>query len=677
MPVEKNRPAQQRNGINRQSQFLLISLVLILCTITVYWPLKDHEFISFDDVDYVTDNPHVQQGLNSDSIRWAFTSFHTCNWHPLTWVSHMLDIQFFGLNPAAHHLVNLFFHVMSSLLLFMILDRMTRNVWRSAMVAFLFSLHPLHIESVAWVAERKDVLSAFFWMLTMGAYAFYVEKPTAGRYLAALLFFALGLLSKPMLVTLPFVLLLLDYWPLKRFQPAETHVDTNRHSLSIKNKTRKDAAAIISRSHPPVFPFLWSGMPPLVKEKIPFFLLSVLSSAVTIYAQQSAMSSLHQIPFPVRIGNAVVAYASYVAKMIWPQNLAVIYPHPAVLEPWPILLAAFLLLAITIPILWKGRLFPYLPVGWFWYLGTLVPVIGLVQVGYQSMADRYTYIPLIGLFIMVSWGFPEVLKNVRYQKSILAASSTLVILSLMLVSAKQVSYWKNSISLFEHCLQVTSNNGLAHDALGTALATIGKTEEAVVHFREALKIDPDDSMVQTNLGAKLAMLGKREEALVHFQEALKLDPRNTLAMVNMGIVLAKQGRTEEALEYFQNALRIRPDYADAHYQTGTVLTQMGRAAEAVPHFMEALKVNPKDSRIHVNLGYALAMQGKREEAIEALKRAIALSPDFAHAHGILGVIYYEQGNYDEAASQFREVLRISPEDRRAVQFLKNIDDKKK
>jgi tetratricopeptide (TPR) repeat protein len=589
----------------------------------------------------------------------------------------MLDIQVFGLNPAAHHLVSLFFHVMSSLLLFLVLERMTRNIWRSAMVAFLFSLHPLHVESVAWIAERKDVLSAFFWMLTMGAYAFYVEKPTAARYLAALFFFALGLLSKPMLVTLPFVLLLLDYWPLRRFQPAETQVDTAPRVLSKQDKTRKHATTINSRSPAPAFPLSWSGILPLVKEKIPFFLLSALSSAVTIYAQQSAMSSLHQIPFVVRIGNAVVAYVSYVGKMIWPQNLAVIYPHPGVLEPWPILLAALLLLSITTPITWKGRRLPYLQVGWFWYLGTLVPVIGLVQVGYQSMADRYTYIPLIGLFIMVSWGFPEVMKNVRYRKHILAACSTLIIFALMLVTAKQVSYWKNSISLFKHCLQVTSNNGLAHDALGTALATIGKTQEAIFHFREALKIDPDDSMVQTNLSAKLAMQGEGKEALVHFQEALKLDPRNTLSMVNMGILLAKQDRTDEALEYFQNAIRIRPDYADAHYQMGTVLTQMGRAAEAVPHFMTALQMNPKDSRIYVNLGYALAMQGKRDEAIEALNQAIALAPDFAHAHGILGVIYYEQGKFDEAASHFREVLRINPEDRRALQFLKNINDKKK
>ena len=406
-------------------------------------------------------------------------------------------------------------------------------------------------------------------------------------------------------------------------------------------------------------------------------MLSALSSVVTIYAQQSAISSLHQIPFFVRIGNAFVAYASYVGKTIWPQNLAVIYPHPGILDPWPVLLAALMLLAITIPIIWKRRRFPYLTVGWFWYLGTLVPVIGLVQVGYQSMADRYTYIPLIGLFIMASWGFPELMKNVRYRKHLLAASSTLVILALILVTAKQLSYWKNSITLFEHCLQVTSNNGLAHNNIGSALATIGKNEEALAHFREAVKIDPDDSLVQANLGAQLAMQGKREEALGLFQEALKLDPRNSLSMVNIGIFLAQQGRNEEALVYFQHALQIKPDYAEAHYQAGIVLTQTGRAAEAVPHFMAAMQMKPKDSRIYVNLGYALALQGKREEAVEALNRAIALAPDFAHAHGLLGVIYYEQGKDDEAASQFREVLRISPEDRRAALFLKSIQDKKR
>lgn len=681
MPVGINSLTRFAKGKSRQSGCLLIALVLMVCTLIVYWPVKDHEFINLDDTDYIVENPHVQHGVNSGSIRWAFESVHACNWHPLTWISHMLDIQVFGLNPAAHHLVNLFFHILNGLLLFLILDRMTRDTWKSAVVAFLFSLHPLHVESVAWAAERKDVLSAFFWMLTMGAYAFYVEKPTVRRYLAALLLFALGLLSKPMLVTLPFVLLLLDYWPLGRFQPDPAKIDphpadTDPRKPGKRNKTRKASTAIETRSPAPAFPFSWLRILPLAKEKIPFFMLSVLSGAVTIYAQHSNLSSFHQIPFVTRIGNAFVAYVSYVGKMIWPQNLAVIYPHPGVLDPWPVLLAALLLLAITIPIVWKGRRFPYLPVGWFWYLGTLVPVIGLVQVGYQSMADRYTYIPLIGLFIMLSWGFPEAMKNVRYRKHLLAVSSALMILALMLVTAKQVSYWKNSLTLFEHCLQVTSDNGLAHNALGSALATAGKNEEAIVHFREALRIDPDDSMVQTNLGAQLAMQGKREEARGHFQEALRLDPRNTLAMVNMGILLSKQGRNEEALDYFQTALRIKPDYADAHYQSGIVLIQMGRAAEAVPHFMAALSVNPKDSRIYANLGYALAMQGRREEAIEALNEAIVLSPDFAHAHGLLGVLYYEQGKYDEAAYQFREVLRIDPGDKRALFFLKKISDKK-
>jgi tetratricopeptide (TPR) repeat protein len=627
------------------TRYLLICTFLVISTLVVYWQVKDHAFINLDDNQYITENIHVQCGLTYDGMKWALTAFHATNWHPVTWLSHMLDIQFFGFKPGAHHLVNLFFHVINTLLLFTVLNRMTHALWKSAFVAALFALHPLHVESVAWVAERKDVLSTFFWMLTMVAYILYAEKPNFKRYLATLTFFILGLMAKPMLVTLPFALLLLDYWPLNRFQYQKAEKNDSLKSTKAENFKRrkgkynkvpvKEKAA---DNQPQKSNYSWAVTRNLLREKIPFFIFSTLSSIVTVHAQQEATPSLQMLPFADRIGNALISYIQYIEKMFWPRDLAVFYPHPGLPSLWAILIAAALLLGITAIILWQGRRFRYLMVGWFWYLGTLVPVIGLVQAGDQSMADRYTYIPLIGIFIIAAWGIPELLKKWRHQKIVLTLSSSLIIIVLIPTAYKQVSYWKNSITLFQHCLVVTHNNYIAHERLGNALADIGKTEEAIVHYRESIKIKP--GFVNTHN--------------------------------NLGVELARQGKTDEAITYFRNVLLMKPNDVDAHYNLGNELLRQGKIDEAITHFITALQLSPNNSSIYINFGAALAIKGKTDEAISYLNKAIQLKPNEAKAHGMLARILFMQGKSDQAADQFREALRLNPEDNTAKRYLNRI-----
>ena len=406
-------------------------------TLIAFWQVNHCDFINYDDPSYVTENIHIRHGITTEAIRWAFTTDYAANWHPVTWISHMLDVELFGLKPRWHHLTNLLFHIANTLLLFFVFHRMTKTTWQSAFVAALFALHPLHVESVAWVAERKDVLSTFFWMLTMGAYIHYVEHPRFRSYLAVFTFLALGLMSKPMLVTLPFILLLLDYWPLQRFEqktptqeiPAEINKPISASKREGKSSGKQTVQAIVKEEEPADRKYQWALVRPLLIEKIPLFALAALSSITTFIVQQKggSVASLEGIAPGVRIANAFVSYIIYVRKIIWPDDLAVFYPHPGLLPFWQILGAVFLLIAVTVTVILEAKRFPYLAVGWLWFAGTLVPVIGIVQVGSQAMADRYTYVPLIGLFIMAAWGVPELLKNWRYRKEALAASSALIL----------------------------------------------------------------------------------------------------------------------------------------------------------------------------------------------------------------------------------------------------------
>ena len=518
---------------------LWVCLFLVAAILVIYHPVGGHEFVNYDDPAYVVENDQVRRGLTFEGIRWAFTTMHAANWHPVTWLSHMLDVELYGMNAGAHHLTNVVFHILKSMLMFLLLRRTTGALWRSAMVAALFAVYPLPVESVAWISERKDVLSAFFGFLTLLAYTEYVKRPGWVRYGAALLFFTLGLMSKPMVVTLPFLMLVLDYWPLNRYVEE----------------------GVIRR-----FAFL-------VKEKLPFFALSAASCVVTMIAQKQggAMLALESYHFGVRIANALVAYVAYLGKMIWPMNLAVLYPHPGMRPMWQVIAAIVLIGGITVvAVLWVRRR-PWLLTGWLWYLGALVPVGGLVQVGLQSMADRYAYMPLIGIYIIMAWGFYGTFHRLRHGIRGLALAGVAVSAVLMLIAGNQVKCWENSITVFDRALRKTTGNFVAHNNLGVALADIGNHSDAVAHYREAIKNFPDYADAHDNLGASLVAMGEKDTAIDHFRKSIQIAPRSPKAHNNFGALLAEQGRLDEAIFHFQKALELDPAFKKARKNLETAL----------------------------------------------------------------------------------------------------------
>ena len=584
---------------------LLVVLFLCATTLLAYAQVSSHEFINYDDNVYVTENPNVQHGLTGQSIGWAFTSGYGLNWHPITWLSIMLDVDLFGLKPAGHHLMSLFFHTLNSLLLFLVFRRMTGAVWQSAVVAAVFALHPLHVESVAWAAERKDVLSTFFMLLAIGAYVHYVDRPGLLRYLPVALFMALGLMAKPMLVTLPFLLLLLDYWPLGRFHNEEE---------KIRQKTRRKVAL---RVYLPT-------MMRLVREKIPLFALVAASSIITYFVQQqgAAVSTLEGLPLSVRVSNALVSYIIYIRKAFWPVDLGVFYPHPLNTLPLSEVLGAALgLISITIFMLWVSRGRRYLIVGWFWFLGTLVPVIGLMQVGQQALADRYMYVPLIGLSIMLAWGMTALLSRLPARRIALTGLTTIVIGMLMYLTWVQVSYWHDSASLFAQTVRVTTNNYLAYNNLGVALHLQGKYDEAATNYAEAVRIKPDFEMAFKNLVSALMSAGKPDKAAE--------------AELTRGTMFGQQGNAGEAIKHFNEALRLKPNYADAHNNLGIVLAMQGKSVEAEDHFREAIRINPNFADAHGNLGLVLEKQGNTTQAIAQFSEAVRLNPNNANARTAL------------------------------------------
>ncbi len=613
---------------------ILVCLFLVLTTLAVYWQVGDHEFVNFDDDLYVTENYHVQRGLTLENINWAFsfTDKEKTYWHPLTWLSHMLDCQLYGLSPGMHHLTNLVLHIVSTLLLFLVFNRMTGALWRSAFIAALFALHPLNVDSVAWVAERKNLLSTFFWMLTMLAYVRYTERPGIYRYLLTFLVFALGLLAKPMLVTLPLVLLLLDYWPLGRVRFGQSG---GEGSIAFR----------------------------LILEKVPLLALSVVSiflSSLSLH-RAGAVVPMELVPMKLRIANALVSYIKYIGKMIWPENLAVLYPYPHMVPMWQTIGALLLLVCVSVLVVRMMRRMPCLVTGWLWYLGTLVPVIGLVQAGlWPAMADRFTYVPLIGLFVMIAWGVPELVAGWRYRDAGLAAIAAVLLSILMTTTWFQVQNWRNSIVLFKHTLNVTAGNSVVHNNLGEALACEGRMEEAVIHFAEALRIDPAYHKAHNNMGAALRHQGRIEEAITHFQEALRIKPAYAEAHNNLGVALTRRGRVEEAISHFREALRIKPDYADAHYNMGVVLLSRGKAKDAIFHFRQVLRIKPDYAKAHYGLGAVLLSRGMVEEAAAHFREVLRIKPGYAGAHNNLGVALMRQGMVEEAATHFREVLRIKP-----------------
>lgn len=617
---------------------IALPLLIALVTIAVFWQVQGHEFINLDDEQYITQNPHMRSGFTSASLAWAFTTTHASNWHPLTWLSHLLDVRLFGMDPSGHHLVSLLLHAASTILLFFVLNRMTQALWQSAAVAFLFALHPLHVESVAWAAERKDVLSTFFLMLTLWAYVRYAQRPRPSAMIPVATFFSLGLLSKPMLVTLPFVLLLLDYWPLNRLAvperkavPVRSPVVQSGGKKKKRDKTGTDEKKAVASVTAPPAPS--TAIRALVTEKIPLFALAALSSVVTYLAQQKggALSTLEQIPLVKRLANALVSYASYIAKTLFPQGLAVFYPYPSDIAWWKAAVSAALIAAVTFLAVRYRKRCPYLLVGWLWYLGTLVPAIGIVQVGTQAIADRYTYVPLIGLFIAAAWGTGDLAGRLPQGRRILAAATAATFAGLAVVTWNQVGCWRNSTTLFEHALRVTENNSVAHLNLGVALTRAGKSAEAAAHYREALRINPDSSSGHYNLANYYSSIGLKDEAKQQYIEAIRDNPRYANAYNNLGIVLVSQRRVEEAIPYYCKAVEIEPANAGMRFNYGIALAVTNDFPGAVGQFRSALESRPNYPEAHNYLGIALLMQGEKEEAIRHFRQALWLKPDFTQA----------------------------------------------
>ncbi len=512
----------------KNKQNLIISVFLVIATLVVFWRVGNCDFIIFDDPLYISQNNHVKNGITLNGIGWAFTTGDVSNWHPLTWISHMLDYQLFGLKPRWHHFMNLLFHVANTVLLFFVLQRLTKARWESAFVAALFALHPLHVESVAFAAERKDVLFAFFWILTMGAYGTYVEQPQLKRYVIVAVLFACGLMAKPMMVTLPFVLLLLDYWPLGRFQQIQTDPNIMKAASgdaqkgdSKKKKKKKRQADELKGGLPAGPRNRWELMYFLIWEKIPLFVLTLLSSIVTYMVQEKG-GAVRTWPLIDRISNAFVAYVTYIGKTIWPTDLAFLYPVPPSFPIWQVLGAVLLLAAITVMVIWKAGKIPYLMVGWLWFMGTLVPVIGFVQVGFQARADRYTYVPMIGLFIMATWGISELLKKWHYRKEALVVLSTIILVCLSVVTWKQVGLWQNTFTLFDHTLNVTQNNYIIYSGRGTAYKNLGKYSEALKDFDKVIEIKPDYAEAYVHRWNIYSRLDNNEQATENLKTAARL-----------------------------------------------------------------------------------------------------------------------------------------------------------
>jgi len=695
-------PPPQAAPLAAQSQILwwLLPVSLVLVTLALYWPASGFGFINYDDDFYVTSNVHVQNGLTWAGIKWAWANPVAGNWHPVTVLSHMLDCQLFGLNPGAHHLTNVLLHALNAGFVFWLLQRMTGAVWRSLLVAALFAVHPLRVESVAWVSERKDVLSGFFGLLALLTYACYAQKSVVSNqwsvisnqssrvraanngpqtrehrllitdhrllfYLLSLYFFALGLMSKPMLVTWPFVMLLLDYWPLKRMQNAECRMqnvatgDTHHAPRNAPNVSR--------------FTFHLS----LLLEKLPFFALAAAVSVVTFLVQKrvGAVMEAESLPLSARVENALISYGRYLGKLFWPVDLAVYYPRPG---QWPmgkVLLAAGLILGLSVLVWVRRRRQPYALMGWLWFLGTLVPVIGLVQAGGQAMADRYTYLPSLGLLVLAVWGACELMQGkseIRNPKggpaglisgfglriSYVAGGAAIVLC--MALTHQQLGHWKDSEALFRQALEVTENNCLAHNNLGAALAKKGQIDEAIRQLQEALRLQPHFAPACNNLANALLLKGQIDEAIGQYQEAIRLNPDHAEAYYNLGTALLLKGQTDEAIRQFQEVLRLKPDHAEAHYNLGNVLGSKGQTDEAIRQFQEAIRLNPDHPLAHYNLGNARLLKGQMDEAIRQYLEALRLNPNHAEGHYNLGTALGSKGQTDEAITQYQEAIRLNP-----------------
>jgi tetratricopeptide (TPR) repeat protein len=673
-----------------------VCYLLITVTLIVFLPVLQNGFVALDDQVYVAENPCVQMGITIKSITWALVTTYAGFWHPLTWLSLIVDAQLYGLNPAGFHLTNLLLHIANSLLVFFVFRRMTGALWRSAFVAALFALHPLHVESVAWVAERKDVLSTLFWMLTIWFYIRYVENPCTKRYFLVIVFFILGLMAKSMLVTLPFVLLLLDYWPLNRLQTFQKINDANIKTYPDSNNIKNEIVGAKKIS-----------IKLLIVEKLPLLFFSVIASGITVFAQGQfgALDTMEYASFPVRIGNALISYIKYLFKTFWPENLVIFYPLNLSLSVWEVVLTVLVLVSITILFMYTIKRKPYCAVGWFWYIGTLVPVIGVIPVGVFSMADRYTYVPLIGIFVIIAWGVPDMLSQYSYRKPLLTLMALSVLICLSLATRVQISYWRNSFALYTHALDATKDNIAVHYFMGNLYFKQGIFEQAADQFRKALQIYPDFIDGRQRLGMTLSSLGRQDEAMEIFNKILKsnpydidarvalatafirkgnhdegikqyrcvirINPNDATGYYNLAHALTLKGNIDDAVTTYQRAIQLKPDYTEAYNNLGVLLLKLHRAREAIFYFQKVLETNPEHAGAFYNIGVALLEEGSIREAIKRFKKALEIQPEFASAHYRLGQAFLKEENVQFAVYHFREALRINPDYKDAQSSLEN------
>jgi tetratricopeptide (TPR) repeat protein len=594
----------------------------------VFGQTLGHQFVNFDDESYVYANPVVSRGLSWAAIAWAFSHVVSHNWHPLTTISHMLDCQLFDLKPGEHHFTNVLLHTIAAILLLLALYRITGALWRSAFVAAIFAIHPLHVESVAWVSERKDILSAVFFMLILGAYANYVRKPTLPRYAVLSVFFALGLMSKPMLVTVPLVLLILDYWPLERFQNRVASVRT------------------------------------LLIEKIPLLILSIPISVITLMIQRHGINSVENTSLPWRIGNAFVSIAIYLRQLVWPTDLAVFYPHLGNKLPfWQIAVAILLTVALTTVAFVVRKRRPWYLAGWLWYLVMLIPVIGIVQVGSQAHADRYSYLPQIGLYLALTWGIADLSMRWPNRQLLLNTATAVAIILLGYAAWKQTSYWRDSESLWAHALKVTESD-LAHERLASALLDKDRPDDAIVQAQLAVNINPSDAGAQNAFGVALARRGQPEAALPHFFKALEADPSLPRLQYNIANVLAAKGDTAQAKMYYENQLRLDPSLAEAHNNLANLFLHEGRFAEAADHLKAALRLKPNYADAHNNIAIVFSQEGRMQDAVEEWKRTLSIEPNNLDAHSNLAWVLATSPsdairNGQAALEHAQQALRLS------------------
>jgi tetratricopeptide (TPR) repeat protein len=610
-----------------------VCVFLVLAVVAVFGQTRDFGFVNYDDQMYVYENPMVQKGLSLKGALWALTYGRIGHWHPLTWLTHMADCHVYGLWAGGHHLTNVALHALTTVLLFLVLRAMTGTLWRSAFVAAVFAVHPLRAESVAWIAERKDVLSGMFFMVTLWAYVEYARRPSRGRGVAVALLYAFGLLSKNTLVTLPFVLLLLDWWPLGRMKPAEA------------DGLRSPGVPLLR----------------LVREKIPLFLLSLGSCVATAMASEK-LGTLERVRFLERVGNALVSYIVYLRQMVFPAGLAIPYPFPAGGAPvWKVCLAFFVLAGITAGVVaWRQKR-PYLLVGWLWYLGMLVPMIGIVQISYYAHADRYTYLPGIGLAIAGTWAVADWSAGWKGRRAVLGGLMLAAVGVLIVLGRIQTSYWRDSELLWTHTLECTPGNSVAHFSLGAAWAVKGANEKAIAQYRKALEINPDYAEARSNLGIALFNKGEKEAAIAQYRKALEIDPDYPEARGNLAVALFDKGQKEEAIAQYRKALGIKPEYAEARSNLGIALFDRGEKNEAVAQYRKALEIDPNYVKAHYNLGNALAAEGQLEEAIAHFRMAVKIKPDYANAYSSLGLVFLEKGDIKKSIDSWQQALEVKPD----------------